>query len=48
MAFALRLDRAMQANLTRIVDRQLRKALAELAIAPSDPRLALCVNVVVT
>jgi len=40
MAFALRLDRAMQANLTRIVDRQLRKALAELAIAPSDSRLA--------
>ncbi|WP_304525134.1 CHAD domain-containing protein [Halomonas sp. I5-271120] len=40
MAFALRLNRAMQANLTRIVDRQLRKALAELAIAPSDPRLA--------
>lgn len=40
MAFALRLDRAMQANLTRIVDRQLRQALAELAIAPSDPRLA--------
>ncbi|RAR64719.1 CHAD domain-containing protein [Onishia taeanensis] len=40
MAFALRLDRAMQANLTRIVDRQLRKALAELAVEPSDPRLA--------
>lgn len=40
MAFALRLDRAMQANLTRLVDRQLGKALVELAIEPSDPRLA--------
>ncbi|WP_192036396.1 CHAD domain-containing protein [Halomonas sp. YLGW01] len=40
MAFALRLDRGMQANLRRICDRQLRKALSELSIEPSDPRLA--------
>lgn len=40
MAFVLRLDRTMQANLKRIADRQLRKAIAELTIAPSDPRLA--------
>ena len=40
MAFALRLDRAMQANLKRLADRQLHQALGELAIEPNDPRLA--------